>query len=111
VQSVKQVLEDKYVPVLPDEVALFSKKNKYLYAVFEQTLLSDKGKAIVQAYEDTFDAQKVIKEMYDYCNCSTRAQLTSSILLSYITSVLLAMACGSQVLISSFSLGRTGAAV
>jgi hypothetical protein len=40
----------------------------------------------VRAYEDTFDAQKVYKEMYDYCNHSTRAQLTSSTLLSYITS-------------------------
>jgi hypothetical protein len=30
---------------------------------------------------------KVYKEMYNYCNCSTRAQLTSSTLLSYIASV------------------------
>jgi hypothetical protein len=86
-QSVEQVLDNKYVPALPDEVALFSEKNKYLYTVFEQTLQSDKGKAIVWAYEDTFDTQKVYKEMYEYCNCSTRAQLTSSTLLSYITSV------------------------
>jgi hypothetical protein len=85
-QSVEQVLDHKYIPVLPDEVALFSEKNKYLYAIFEWTLQSDKGNAIVQAYEDTFDAQKVCREMYDYCNCSTRAQLTSSTLLSYITS-------------------------
>jgi hypothetical protein len=62
-QSVKQVLDNKYIPVLPDEVALFSKKNKYLYAVFEHTLQSDKGKAIVCAYEDTFDAQKVYKDV------------------------------------------------
>jgi hypothetical protein len=85
-QSVEQVLDNKYVPILPDEVSLFSKKNKYLYTIFEQTLQSDKGKAIMRAYEDTFDAQSIYKEMYDYCNRSTRAQLTSSTLLSYITS-------------------------
>jgi hypothetical protein len=51
-QSVEQVLDDKYVPVLPDEVALFSEKNKYLYTIFKRTLQSDKGKAIVRAYED-----------------------------------------------------------
>jgi hypothetical protein len=87
VQSIKQVLDNKYVPVLPDEVALFSRKKKYLYTVFKQTLQLDKGKAIVWAYEDTFDAQKVYKEMYNYCNCSTREKLTSSALLSYSTSV------------------------
>ena len=85
-QSVEQVLDDKYKPVLLDEIALFSEKQKFLYAVFERTLQSDKGKAIVRAHESTFDAQKVYKEMYDYCNRSTRAQLTSSGLLSYITS-------------------------
>ena len=57
-----------------------------MYSVFERTLQSDKGKAIVRAYETTFDAQKVYSEMYDYCNQSTRAQIESSTLLSYITS-------------------------
>jgi hypothetical protein len=85
-QSAEQVLDNKYVPSLPDEIALFSEKNKYHFSVFDRTLQSEKGKAIVRAYEDTFDAQKVYKEMYNYCNRSTRAQLTSSTLLSYITS-------------------------
>jgi hypothetical protein len=107
VQSVEQVLDDKYIPVLPDKVALFYKKNKYLYAVFEQTLHSDKDKAIVQAYEDTFDTQKVYKEMYDYCNHSTSTQLTSLVLCCHTLPLFVsAMAHGSQVLISSFFSGK-----
>jgi hypothetical protein len=42
-QSVEQVLDDMFTPVLPDEVALFSEKNKFMYAVFERSLQSDKG--------------------------------------------------------------------
>jgi hypothetical protein len=86
-QAVEQVLDSTYVPVLLEEIVLFNEKQKYLYSVFERTLQSDKGKAIVRSHEDKFDAQKVYKEMYDYCNRSTRAQLKSSTLLSYITSV------------------------
>jgi hypothetical protein len=61
-QSVEQVLDNKYVPSLPNDIALFSVKNKYIYAVFDQTLQSDKGKTIVCAYEDMLDAQKVYME-------------------------------------------------
>ena len=85
-QAVEQVLDRTYVLVLPEKVSLFTKKQKYLYSVFERTLPFDKGKAIVRAYETTFDAQKMYSELYDYRNRSTRAQIESSTLLSYITS-------------------------
>jgi hypothetical protein len=45
-QSVEQVLDNKYLPVLLDEIALFSEKNNYLYAVFERTLQLDKGRPL-----------------------------------------------------------------
>jgi hypothetical protein len=82
----EQVLDSTYQAVLHDKVALFAEKQKYFYAILERTLQTDKGKAIVCAHEATFDAQTVYKEMYEYCNRSTRAMLNSSTLLSYITS-------------------------
>jgi hypothetical protein len=105
-QAVEQVLDSTYVPVLLEEIALFNEKQKYLYSVFERTLQSDKGKAIVRSHEDKFDAQKVYKEMYDYCNSSTRAQLESSTLLSYITSIHLGDGSWKSGMHKSYSIGR-----
>jgi hypothetical protein len=85
-QNIDQVLDSDYRPVLVDEVSLFEEKQKYMYAVFERTMQTDKGKAIVRSHEATFDAQKVYKEMHHYCVSSTRALLNSSTLLAYITS-------------------------
>jgi hypothetical protein len=79
-------LEEEEEEIGGAEVALFAEKQKYFYAILERTLQTDKGKAIVCAHEATFDAQTVYKEMYEYCNRSTRAMLNSSTLLSYITS-------------------------
>lgn len=44
-QGVEEVLEPMYVPKTADEISLFDEKQKYMYAVFEKTLLADKGKA------------------------------------------------------------------
>jgi hypothetical protein len=65
-QSVEDVLNPKFKPVLQEEVLLFSEKQKFMYAVFERTIQTDKGKAIVRAHETEFDAQKVYEEMHDY---------------------------------------------
>jgi hypothetical protein len=86
-QATEQVLDSTYVPALPDEIALFAEKQKYMYSVFERTLRSDKGKAIVRSHEATYDAQKVYKELYDYCCKSTRAVFGSSTMQSYTSSV------------------------
>jgi hypothetical protein len=45
-QSVEQVLDSKFKPVLQEEVLLFSEKQKFMYAVFERTIQTDKGKAL-----------------------------------------------------------------
>ena len=85
-QGLDQVLDSTYRPCLIEEIDLFEEKKKYMYAVFDKTMQTDKGKAIVRAHEATFDAQQVYKELYDYCTSSTRALLNSSTLLQYITS-------------------------
>jgi hypothetical protein len=42
-QDVSEVLHSNYVPTDPINVALFFEKQKFMYAVFETHLLSDKG--------------------------------------------------------------------
>jgi hypothetical protein len=46
-QDVDDVLNPSYTPAMADEIALFEEKQKYMHAVFEKTLLMDKGKALV----------------------------------------------------------------
>jgi hypothetical protein len=76
-QAVEQVLDSTYKPALPDEALLFEEKRKFMYAVFERTLQSKKGKAIVRAHEARFDAQKVYAKIHTYCVKSTKALLNS----------------------------------
>ena len=55
-QDVADVLNPSYTPTNAEEAALFDKKQKYMYAVFEKTLLTDKGKALVHAHQCKYDA-------------------------------------------------------
>ena len=65
-QDVEQVLDPSYVPSSADEISLFEEKQKYMYAVFEKTLLTDKGKALVRAFQKTYNAQDIYKELHQY---------------------------------------------
>jgi hypothetical protein len=85
-QDLSEVLDDNYVPVTPTDQALFQEKKKYMYAVFERTLLSDKGKALVREHTADFDAQQVYSELCAYALKSTKATIESSNILTYITS-------------------------
>ena len=55
-QDVADVLDPTYTPSNPTEIALFDEKQKYMYAVFEKTLLTDKGKALVWAHQRKYNA-------------------------------------------------------
>jgi hypothetical protein len=86
-QDLMEILQDPpYVPVAPADQGLFAEKQKYMYAVFERTLLSDKGKALVREHTADFNAQAVYKEICAYALKSTKATLDSSTMLTYITS-------------------------
>jgi hypothetical protein len=74
------------VPTSSEESNLFIKKQKFLYAVFEQTLQMDQGKAFARQHEKDFDAQKIYMHLEDYSIQCTKASLDTSKLLSYITS-------------------------
>jgi len=85
-QDVSEVLDSLHVPVTQDDKDLFKEKQKYMFAVFDRTLLTDIGKALVCEHETDFDAQKVYAKIVKYYLKATKASLDSSNLLSYITS-------------------------
>ena len=49
-------------------MTLFQEKQKYMYAVFERNLLSDKGKALVRERMHDFDAQLLFKDLSSSLN-------------------------------------------
>jgi hypothetical protein len=53
----------------------------------ESKVKTDKGKAILRAYEGTLDAQEVYKRLTEQSLKSTKTRIESSTILSYLTSV------------------------
>jgi hypothetical protein len=86
-QDVIQVLDPNYVPTTPEEKDLFEEKQKFLYAVLEQKVLTDRGKGIIRDHEHDYNAQKVYRKLVNHHLKSTKAMIDSSSILSYITSV------------------------
>jgi len=85
-QDVSDVLNPLFKSV-PGEKDLFEAKQKYMYAVFERVLQTDKGKALVRSNVADANAQKIFNELCQDALRSTHASIDSSRLLSYITSV------------------------
>ena len=85
-QDVSQILDENFTPSSDEDKLVFDAKQKYMYAVFEKTLLTDQGKAYIREHEMDFNAQKVFSKILKYALKSTKASLDSSRLLKYITS-------------------------
>ena len=83
-QGVEEILDANYKcgPNETDKQELFDEKQKYMYGVFEQKLLTDTGKTIVRDY--AFDAQTIYAELVKAAVSSTRASLESNDILRYI---------------------------
>ena len=85
-QDVEDILDPDYTPITMENKEVFEQKQKYMYAVFSKTLLTDKGKSLVREHERDYNAQQVHKKLLDYAQKSTKASVESSQLLTYITS-------------------------
>ena len=85
-QDLSDVLNITYVPSSPDHIALFEEKQKYLYAVLEARVETAKGKSIIRRYEFTYDAQQAYADLTAHHLKSTKAALSSTKILEYITS-------------------------
>jgi hypothetical protein len=85
-QDLSDVLDPKFSPIGIKGSNLFAKKQKFMYAIFEQTLLSDKGKALVRLHLNNYNAHKLYTALSKYSLQSTKAFIDSRNLLQYITS-------------------------
>src|SRR5687768_17395128 len=65
-QDIIDVLNPAYIPSTVEDIQLFGEKQKFMYAVFEKTLLIDKGKALVCQNQQSFNAQQICKELSVY---------------------------------------------
>jgi hypothetical protein len=83
-QDVSEVLDSTYTPVTQDEINLFTEKHKFLYAVLESKVLTDRVKAIIRDHEDDFNAQKVYQNLKTHHLTSTKAIIVYSTILAYI---------------------------
>jgi hypothetical protein len=79
------VLNEKYVPKNDDEEVLFKEMQIFMYTVFEEHLITSKGKSLVSHYEETHDSQSIYRELKKHALSSTAAQLSGDTLLQYIT--------------------------
>ena len=86
-QDVSEVIDTTYVPITEEDRLLFAEKQKYMYSVFERTLRTDTGKALVRRFEHSYDAQRIYKHLADHALRSTAASVSSSHVLAYVTSV------------------------
>ena len=64
---------------------MYEQKQRFMYAVFTKTLLTDKGKSLVRQHGDDYDAQSIHAKLYNCAQCSTKASVDASDLLVYIT--------------------------
>jgi hypothetical protein len=85
-QDVHKILDTSYLPTSSEDQQLFAMKQEFMYAVFERTLQTDMGKALVRHHESDFDAQALYQSLLEYSIKSTKASLDTSKLLAYITS-------------------------
>ena len=81
----EEIFDPDYIPSTKAEKEIFIEKQKYIYCVFQDKLLTDMGKHLVRKYDG--DAQKVHKELLEYANKSTQARIESANILGYITNV------------------------
>jgi hypothetical protein len=65
-QEVSEFLDDSYIPIALDDIALLHEKRKYLYAVLESKVLTGRGKALIRDHEHDFDAQTVYQKLKAY---------------------------------------------
>ena len=86
-QDIDELLDHEYKPMTQEQLELFIEKQKYLYAILENKVMTDRGKAIVREHETDFDAQKAYQKLKEHHLRSTKAMIESSTILSYITSV------------------------
>jgi hypothetical protein len=85
-QDMSDILNHNYKPATPTEIALFDKKQKFMYAVLEAKVETAKGKSILHTYEALYDAQNAYTDIKDYHLTSNSALFGANKIVEYLTS-------------------------
>jgi hypothetical protein len=82
----QKVLDENYKPKSAAERDLFDEMQYFMFSVLQEKLKSEKGRSLVNDYENTRDAQSVYAALKKHAKESTAAHLSGDQLLQYITS-------------------------
>jgi hypothetical protein len=81
-----EIFDANYIPKGDEERALFQQKQLFMYSVFDKKLQTDMGKNLVRTHESLLDAQSIYTLLAAHATTSTRADIESQRILSYVTS-------------------------
>ncbi|GAX29003.1 hypothetical protein FisN_7Hu406 [Fistulifera solaris] len=81
-QDCSAVLDPDYVPDTDEDEELFKYQKRYMLAVFDTILKTEKSRQILNAHNDDQDAQAVFREVVEYYTNSANSELTAQDLLS-----------------------------
>ena len=84
-QDLQEITDPSYVPVTDEEKEVFDLKQAFAYGLFDKIVQTDRGRAIVRQYEETYDAQKVYADLSKHHLQSPRAQLEAAEILGYLS--------------------------
>ena len=84
--GIKNIISPAYIPITPDDIALFDEQNKFMYDVFNTVLKTPMGKHFVRNHENARDAQAVWKDYLHYMRTSTKADMQIEDLMTVLTS-------------------------
>ena len=85
-QDVANVLVATYAPTSLDDIELFNAHKTYVYAVLHSKVQTDRGRAIIREHVNDRDGQVAYDKLRKLHTSSTKAKMTSSDILTYITS-------------------------
>ena len=74
-QDLSTIIDPNYTPSTSDERELFSLQQDYVFKVFQKTLHTDTGRALVAKYSSTRSANLLYQELVTHSKTSTEADL------------------------------------
>ena len=84
-QDVSEVFDRHYVPANADQTALFTLKQRYVFAVLVVKLVADESKALVRQYEVDADAQSIYRDLHEIATSSVGANIEADELLEFLS--------------------------
>ncbi len=80
-QRCVEIMDPRYRPNNDEDYELFVEKQRYMIAVWDTVLKTDKARQILDQHSDDGDAQKIFAELLEYYTNSTHAKINSRELL------------------------------